>query len=116
LQVLVLGDRTSIYKFTGTVIPDMGFVGLSELAQAMDLLEHEAIDIVVVNSQKEDAMECCKRLKESYDVAVALIVRAKTVNWREISYLTIDGFIPEDSSRDELIARLHAIYRRSKPQ
>ena len=112
MRVLLLGDNASIHKLTCSVIPGLELTGVSDLSEAMDILTRDSIDLVMVSNLKEDATECCEWIKESCDVPVTLIVREKDINWREINYLIVDGFIPENSTGEELKARLNAISRR----
>jgi DNA-binding response OmpR family regulator len=114
MRVLLLGDNTSIQRLVGTAISGLDLISASEIDEAIGLLNRNPVDMVMVSSTKENAGDCCDWFMEHTQVPVALIVRDKDTNWREVSRFGVDGFIPDNSSVEELRARLYAISRRLK--
>ena len=115
MRLLVFGDKTFIRKFTGQEINGVEITGVSDVNELPVKIRNGQIDIILVNGLKGDADTICESIKGFCRLPIALLVRDKQVNWNEMDYLIIDGFIPEQATGLELKARLDAILRRSKP-
>ena len=115
MRLLVFGDKTFIRKFTGQEIQGVEITGVSDVNELPGQIGNGQIDIILVNGLKGGTNTICESIKGVCLLPIALLVRDKQVNWSEIDYLTIDGFIPEQATGVELKARLDAILRRCKP-
>lgn len=114
MKVLVFGDKLFIRRFTGQKIAGVEMTGICGIDELLSLLTDSGVDIILVSGLSDDAGASCERIKGSCRIPIALLVRENHVNWGHLDYFTVDGFIPEQASGDELKARLKAIWRRSE--
>jgi DNA-binding response OmpR family regulator len=93
--------------------------------QALELVERERPDLVLVGGLPDTpALEVCRVLREgqpgrSWDRDVALIVlgdaRADAVDRVHAFERGCDDFVPRPFHYEELVARIHAVLRRTQP-
>jgi DNA-binding NarL/FixJ family response regulator len=112
MRLFVFGDKTFIRKFTGQEINGVEMTGISGIDELLKRLTDGKADIILVSGLKDDAGVSCELIKGSCRIPIALLVRENHTNWSQLGYFTVDGFIPEQASGDELKARLDAIWRR----
>src|SRR5256885_3399831 len=104
-----------------------GFEVLGADAQdlALDLIERARPDLVLVGGLEDaSAPEVCRRLREgepgrSWDRNVPVIVlgeaRADAVDRVHAFERGCDDFVPRPFHYEELVARIHAVLRRTRP-
>jgi DNA-binding response OmpR family regulator len=100
-------------------------VGADAGRQALELVERERPDLVLVGGLPDTpALEVCRVLREgqpgrSWDRDVPLIVlgdlRADAVDRVHAFERGCDDFVPRPFHYEELVARIHAVLRRTRP-
>lgn len=87
-------------------------VKFSKISEAIDRVQQERFDIILVDSLTEEAGKACQYMFKIACAPVALLVRENDNDWKKLSNLEVDGFIFERSGSTEMIARIRAISRR----
>jgi DNA-binding response OmpR family regulator len=100
-------------------------VGVDAGRQALELVERERPDLVLIGGLPDTpALEVCRVLREgqpgrSWDREVPLIVlgdaRADAVDRVHAFERGCDDFVPRPFHYEELVARIHAVLRRTQP-
>ena len=101
-------------------------LGAAAEALALDLIERARPDLVLVGGLEDaSAPEVCRRLREgepgrSWDRDVPVIVlgqaRADAVDRVHAFERGCDDFVPRPFHYEELVARIHAVLRRARPE
>src|SRR5256885_10186197 len=101
-------------------------LGAAAEALALDLIERARPDLVLVGGLEDaSASEICRRLREgapgrSWDRDVPVIVlgqaRADAVDRVHAFERGCDDFVPRPFHYEELVARIHAVLRRARPE
>ncbi len=120
LRVLIVEDDRAASETLRLFLVARGFTvsvafdGISALALAKD--EEPAVVLLDVMLPGLDGFEVCKRLREFTEAAV-LMLTAKTFESDRLAGLRggADDYIVKPYSLNEVIARIHAVLRRTKP-
>src|SRR5690348_8456622 len=127
-QALLLAEsEPGTREFLERHLASDGFAVLGAHAgrEALELVERERPDLVLVGGLPDaPALEVCRILREgepgrSWDRDVPLIVlgdaRADAVDRVQAFERGCDDFVPRPFHYEELVARIHAVLRRTKP-
>lgn len=87
-------------------------VSITEAPEVVALLEQKRFDLVVVDASVEKAEVACRSISQLGHIPVALIVKKRQANWKELKSLDVDGYLFDRVGGVELAARLQAIVRR----
>ena len=114
IRVIVFGSKETVEKLTAS-LDGKGFdlVSLTEAPEVLALLEQKRFDLVVVDASVEKAEVVCRSVSQFGQVPVALMVKKRQANWKELKSLDVDGYLLDGVGGAELAVRLQAIVRRS---
>ena len=114
IRVIVFGSKETVEKLTAS-LDGKGFdlVSLTEAPEVLALLEQKRFDLVVVDASVEKAEVVCRSVNQFGQVPVALMVKKRQANWKELKSLDVDGYLLDGVGGAELAVRLQAIVRRS---
>ena len=114
IRVIVFGSTKTVQKLTAS-LDGKGFdlVSLTEAPEVLALLEQKRFDLVVVDASVEKAEVVCRSVSQLGHVPVALMVKKRQANWKELKSLDVDGYLLDGVGGAELAVRLQAIVRRS---
>jgi DNA-binding response OmpR family regulator len=116
LRVMAIGSlMTHLRLSTSLADNNVDLTCLSQTPEAILHLQQERYDIIIIDSLLEEAGYICQCLYSIAKAPIALLVRETEVNWQKLGSWEVDGFLPENSSQVELLARLKAIARRVTP-
>lgn len=117
-RILVVDDELSIVKFLRANLEARGFEVLAAMngAEALHVFEMELPDLVVLDiiMPKMDGFEVCRRLREWSQVPI-IMLSAKGDESDKVKCLDLgaDDYITKPFGKDELIARVRAVMRRT---
>ena len=113
IRVIVFGSTKTVQKLIAS-LDGKGFdlVSLTEAPEVVALLEQKRFDLVVVDASVAKAEMACRSVRQFGHVPVALVVRKRQANWKELKSLDVDGYLLDGVWGAELAARLQAIVRR----
>jgi len=127
-QALLLAEsEPGTREFLERHLASDGFavLGVNAVREALELVERERPDLVLVGGLPDaPALEVCRVLREgepgrSWDRDVPLIVlgdaRADAVDRVHAFERGCDDFVPRPFHYEELVARIHAVLRRTHP-
>ena len=114
IRVIVFGSKETVEKLTAS-LDGKGFdlVSLTEAPEVLALLEQKRFDLVVVDASVEKAEVVCRSVSHFGQVPVALMIKKRQANWKELKSLDVDGYLLDGVGGAELAVRLQAIVRRS---
>jgi DNA-binding response OmpR family regulator len=114
LKVMALGSILTIKRLYASVDQEgIDLVGISGMSEAFARLEQERFDIILIDSLIEELGDACRYFCKMACTPIALLFRENEANWKILGSLEVDGFVPEGSSKNELVSRIRAISRRS---
>jgi DNA-binding response OmpR family regulator len=113
IRVIVFGSKETEQKLTDS-LDGKGFdlVCRTEVSEVVALLEQKRFDLVVVDASVEKAEVACRSVSQFGHVPVALMVKKRQANWKELKSLDVDGYLLDGVGGAELAARLQAVVRR----
>ena len=113
VRVIVFGNKETVQKLTAS-LDGKGFdlVCLTEAPEVLALLEQKGFDLVVVDASVEKAEVVCRAVSQLGHVPVALMVKKRQANWKELKSLDVDGYLLDGVGGAELAVRLRAVVRR----
>lgn len=110
---MALGNIMTIKRLNAWMDADgVDLVGLSGMSEAISRLQQERFDVILIDSLLEEAANACRCIFEMACAPIALIVREAEANWQKLCSWEVDAFVPEESGRVELLARIKAVSRR----
>ena len=118
-RILVVDDELSIVKFLRANLEARGFEVLAALngAEALHTFEMEMADLVILDIMmpRMDGFEVCRRLREWSQVPI-IMLSAKGDESDKVKCLDLgaDDYITKPFGKDELIARVKAVLRRTE--
>lgn len=118
-HILVVDDDDKLRRLIEKFLKDHGFdVTSAPDAASMDKrLEREHIDLIVLDRMLpgEDGISICKRLREKSASPAILMLTAHAEEEERITGLEsgADDYLPKPFNPRELLARIHAILRRT---
>ncbi len=118
--VLVVDDEQDLTDLVGSYLRRERFTVLTanDGISALDLARQHAPDVVVLDLMLPgiDGLEVCRRLRQ-FSAAYVLMLTARSDEVDKIVGLTVgaDDYMTKPFSPRELVARVHALLRRSRP-
>ncbi len=113
IKILAVGVLASLQRLESAVHGNgIRITGVETASKAITLLKQEKFDAVIIDFECGVKPEICDDLYELTKVPLALLINQTLANWKELRTWRVDGFIPEESSNIELVARIKAITRR----
>jgi DNA-binding response OmpR family regulator len=114
-RVLALGTATTLKRLCAyDVDHNFDLTGLSNKNELIELAQRDHFDVILVDVLYDEASGICRQLTEMNCAPVALLVREAEVNWQDLCSWSVDGFVSDDSTKIEMVARLMALARRSR--
>jgi two-component system KDP operon response regulator KdpE len=118
-RILVVDDELSIIKFLRANLEAGGYDVLAAMngAEALETFEMELPDLVLLDIMmpKMDGFEVCRRLREWSQVPIIMLsARGDEKDKVECLDLGADDYITKPFGKDELIARVKAVLRRTE--
>ena len=118
-SILVVDDELSIIKFLRANLESKGYEVLAAMdgAEALQTLEMELPDLVILDIMmpKMDGFEVCRRLREWSQIPI-IMLSARGDEGDKVKCLDLgaDDYITKPFGKDELIARVRAVIRRTE--
>jgi DNA-binding NarL/FixJ family response regulator len=114
LKVLAFGSPLMLRRFIAQVDPyEVTVVGCSEAAEAADKLYGGNFDMVIVDHFNQDAGLVCREAVNNTQAPVVAVMQEKFADWNALRKLDVDGYIPDDTGTEEIMARIRAYSRRN---
>jgi DNA-binding response OmpR family regulator len=85
-----------------------------DIRSTLALIEETDFDLVIIDSCLPSGQIISQKISGMGTLPVVLIVDQSEESWKTINSFNADGFIIEGSSHAEILARIRAVYRRSK--
>jgi hypothetical protein len=85
---------------------------VSKLSEAVSKFQIEVFDLILIDSSFEQFESVCQYFYENFRIPVILLVYGNNPPWSDYCSLKVDGFLCEESSNTELVARFKASARR----
>jgi len=113
LNILAFGSRLMLQRLIARANPDeVSITPCTETSTAAEILQKEQFDMVIVDDSAQDAEFVCHRLTTGAGLPVAVMFNHNIVDWKKLRFLEVDGYLPEEASGPELMARIKAFSRR----
>jgi DNA-binding response OmpR family regulator len=113
--ILAFGSPTMISGLISLIGGEnMHIVGISDSHKVYSLLNQKLFDMVIVDTQIQDAAPICRNIVRFSGLPVALMFRETELDWSQFSNLEVDGYLSQGSGKAELIARIRAVTRRKQ--
>jgi len=113
VRVIVFGSKETVEKLTASLDgKEFDLVCRTEVPEVVALLGQKRFDLVVVDASVEKAEVVCRSVSQFGQVPVALMIKRRQANWKELKSLDVDGYLLDGVGGAELAARLQAIVRR----
>ena len=118
-RILIVDDELSIIKFLRANLEAEGFEVLTVMdgVQALQTFEMELPDVVILDIMmpKMDGFEVCRRIREWSQIPVIMLSARGDVDDKvKCLDLGADDYITKPFGKDELIARVKAVMRRTE--
>lgn len=118
-RILVVDDELSIIKFLRANLEANGFEVLTAMngAEALQTFEMELSDLVILDIMmpKMDGFEVCRRIREWSQVPIIMLSAIGSEQDKvKCLDLGVDDYITKPFGKDELIARVRAVMRRTE--
>ena len=118
-RILIVDDELSIIKFLRANLESKGYEVLIAMngAEALKVFEMELPDLMLldITMPKMDGFEVCRRLREWSQVPIIMLsARGDESDKVKCLDLGADDYITKPFGKDELIARVKAVIRRTE--
>jgi DNA-binding response OmpR family regulator len=95
---------------------DIKIVHNPDLSSVLLLIGQNEFDLVIVDGKIPEAESICKTIGQRDAVPIILRVDHNDKAWKTYCTIPADGFITEDASELEILARIKAVCRRSQQE
>ena len=113
LKVFLFGSRNTEQKLKATLNGKrVHLTRVTDLSEAISLLNRENCDVFMVDSALENAHVVCHTVGNLAHIPLVLYVNRRKMNWERLTSLNVDGYLPYSVGGAELAARLQAVVRR----
>lgn len=118
-KILIVEDDPALVKFLRSNLIARGYKTLVAVdgVEALDLMEKELPELVLldINIPRMNGLEVCKKLREWTNVPI-LVISARGDESDKVTCLDLgaDDYLTKPFGTEELMARIRAIFRRSK--
>jgi DNA-binding response OmpR family regulator len=118
--ILIADDDPSLLTVLGVLLQEEGY----RVFKAVDGSEclrlayevHPALILLDIMMPNKDGKEVCRRLREISDVPIIMLSAVSAEKQKVDSFAEgADDYVTKPFNNDELVARIHAILRRSRP-
>jgi len=86
---------------------------LEDLPFALNLIKKKDFDFVIVDYLMNGSVDICDKICGLDHIPVVLMLREKEADWKRLYDIQVDGFLAEESSDSEIVARVISLYRRN---
>jgi DNA-binding response OmpR family regulator len=115
LKILFVGPELVAQHFTAALgQEDITVVRDGDLQAILNSIGRNEPDLAIVDSSLPAAELVCKRIGDLEIMPVVMIVNQSLESWTRLQPVCADAFITESATNPEILARIRAIYRRSK--
>jgi DNA-binding response OmpR family regulator len=113
LKVFLFGSSKTEQKLKATLNGiRVHMTRVTDLTEAISLLNREKGDVFMVDSALENAHMVCHTIGNLGHIPLVLYVSRRKMNWERLTSLNVDGYLPYSVGGAELAARLQAVIRR----
>jgi DNA-binding response OmpR family regulator len=112
-NVIALVDEPKMQRIIACV--SQGGINVStvtDLHEAFIKIQNEAFDIILVDSLHDKAESFCQKFYDAFSIPIILLIDGDESSWPNFCSFKVDGFLSEESSNIELVARIKAFARR----
>jgi DNA-binding response OmpR family regulator len=120
ISVLIIDDEEDMRNLLQMYLENSGFkcVQSSNGADALKRIQQQNFELVILDIMMpyEDGFSICGKIRESSHVPI-IFLSAKGEEWDKVRALQLGGddYIVKPFSPGELVARIHAVLRRTSP-
>lgn len=117
-NILIIDDEADMRHLAEMYLENSGFRCLmaSSGQEGYEILKETPIDLIILDIMmpNEDGYQVCSKIREKYDSPI-IFLSAKGEEWDKVKGLQLGGddYIVKPFSPGELVARIHAILRRT---
>lgn len=118
ITVLIIDDEADMRHLTEMYLANSGFLCVSAGSgtEAYEVMEKRKIDLIILDIMMpgEDGYMVCANLRKKYNTPI-IFLSAKGEEWDKVKALQLGGddYIVKPLSPGELVARIHAVLRRT---
>jgi DNA-binding response OmpR family regulator len=113
LNILAFGNQQKLKRIMESVSEEgIKLVIVSNIQEGLVKSRNGSVDLVLIDSLFENAETFCRDFYEISNIPVILLITGNEANWPNFCFYKVDGFISDDASNIELVARLKAFARR----
>jgi DNA-binding response OmpR family regulator len=114
MNILFLGKTLLAHRLSSALSKDgISVTHLVDMPLAYSRIKEKKFDLVIVDSLLEKADDVCDEICNFTRIPIVLILNEAETNWKSICNIDTDGFLTEDASDNELVARVKAVFRRN---
>lgn len=118
--LLIIDDDKDLVEALAEYLPKFNFKVLSahKPSEGLILLHAHAVDLIVLDVMlpEKDGIQVCKEIRQKSDVPIVMLTARGELSDRIVGLeIGADDYLPKPFEPRELVARLDAILRRSKP-
>jgi len=119
LRILIVDDDPAILRFLKANLEARGYETLMAVdgAEALQVVGRELPDLVILDIMlpKVDGFEVCRRLREWSQIPIIMLsAKGDVIDKVECLNLGADDYVTKPFGVEELMARIKAVFRRSK--
>lgn len=118
ITVLIIDDEADMRHLTEMYLSNSGFLCVSAGSgkEAYEVMAKQQIDLIILDIMMpgEDGFAVCAKLRQNYNTPI-IFLSAKGEEWDKVKALQLGGddYIVKPLSPGELVARIHAVLRRT---
>lgn len=114
MNVLFLGNNLLAQRLTLVLRSDhdIKVAHLVYLPFALGLIKQNKFDMVIVDYLIDEVVDVCYQICGLARVPVVLMLREKEADWKKLYNIRVDGFLAEEASGSEILARVYSLSRR----
>ncbi len=113
MNVLFIGDKLLAERLSSALVNNIKITHLLDLPFALSLIKKQTFDLVIVDYLVDGVANICDQICGLACTPLALILREKEANWKSLYDIEVDGFLAEESSDAEMLARINSLSRRN---
>lgn len=120
-KILLIDDEEDMRHLTQMYLENSGYdcYQASGGKEAYQLLKDIKMDLILLDIMMpdEDGFQVCKKIRETYDIPI-IFLSAKGEEWDKVRALQLGGddYIVKPFSPGEMVARIHAVLRRTSQE
>jgi DNA-binding response OmpR family regulator len=113
LKVLAFGNQLMQRRLVSQLDEDeVAVTGCCEVAEVVNQLNKEHFDIIIVDHKVNEAERMCRYVRTLTRAPVAILMQENFADWHTLRKFEVNGYLPDDKSSEEFMARLRAYSRR----